>query len=169
MHGSHGQPATQQEQACAFFNDVQQAAASRTDAAAASTADAAASSMANVTAASSTDAAAGSSADAAAGAVGDEPLWAGADDDLDCPEHINLDRTGQPSTCLAPDGDFVSDANNFSPFMLVFMRRQNVRDAIRWGHKRALQLDATFGSKMPSSDYSQLWQWTTMAMGCHLP
>lgn len=61
---------------------------------------------------------------------------------------IDLDRSGQPATAEArADGEAcIFNAYNWTPFMLGWMRQSNVEDAIKWGHNRSLQLDATFAT-----------------------
>ena len=75
-----------------------------------------------------------------------EPAWRGAHADLDRPDTINLDRSGQPSAVKMADANFTLNAENWSLFQLAFMKNCNVADAMRFGHGRPLIMDATFGS-----------------------
>jgi hypothetical protein len=75
-----------------------------------------------------------------------DPSWCAADADISHPGRINLDRSGQASTARSTSGDFTFSIGNWTSFEMVIMKESNIADAIRWGHKRTLQLDSTFGS-----------------------
>ena len=88
--------------------------------------------------------------DEVVGAATEEP-FAGANDRLDRPELINLERADCPAllqySCVDGTGAPI-DFNplNWKPFTIAVMPPENVAVAIKLGHGRSLQLDSTFGS-----------------------
>lgn len=88
--------------------------------------------------------------DEVAAAATEEP-FTGANDRLDRPELINLERADRPAllqySCIGGTGaPFDFNALNWDPFTIAVMPPENVAVAIELGHGRSLQLDSTFGS-----------------------
>lgn len=87
--------------------------------------------------------------DSAPADVALEPAFEGADDDLSRPESISLERDQRPHLA-SPQGQasggkaFEFDPANWTHFAIGIMQDCNVEAAIKWGHKRPLQLDSTF-------------------------
>ncbi|BDA47435.1 hypothetical protein COCOBI_10-2830 [Coccomyxa sp. Obi] len=81
-------------------------------------------------------------------AAGADPAFLGANADLNRPETINLDRSGQvESVSISANGQhFTYNVNNWTPFCCAIMTQSAVEAAIKWGHNSVLQLDSTFGS-----------------------
>lgn len=78
-----------------------------------------------------------------------EAAFYGADNSLDSPDSINLDRDDEPhfiqgsQPCLDPS--FSYNPYNWSPFSIAVMDPSSVQAAIKWGHQGFLQLDSTHG------------------------
>lgn len=78
-----------------------------------------------------------------------EPAFAGADDSLDRPAEIDLNRP-QPSAedvlnFVGLDPKFPWDINNWDDFSIAILPPANITAALKWGKNRPLQLDSTFG------------------------
>ena len=61
----------------------------------------------------------------------------------------SLQRGGQEASAVYVqhlDSAFTCHPDNWKPFQLDWTREVNVADAIKWGHNRQVQIDATFGS-----------------------
>lgn len=78
-----------------------------------------------------------------------EPAFNGADDSLDRPESINLDRDDSPALVQQSFNDgtekYTFDPCNWEPFSIAIMQPWQVEAAMKYGHGRTLQLDSTFG------------------------
>ena len=78
-----------------------------------------------------------------------EPAFRGADDLLELPEHIDLDRDTPEDAALPDmcrfDPDFQWNPLNWEPFSIAVMTAGGVAAAVKWGHGCSLQLDSTFG------------------------
>lgn len=80
-----------------------------------------------------------------------ELAFSAANDSLDRPESINLERAADAAllqnTLTDADGNkFELNPLNFEPFSVAIMTPEMRQAAIKWGHGASLQLDSTFGS-----------------------
>lgn len=80
----------------------------------------------------------------------EEYAFRGAEDSLDRPELIDLDRAEQPalvqnSLTDAEGATFNFDPLNWTAFSIAIMTQEGVEAAKKWGHLRPLQMDSTFG------------------------